>query len=137
MVEGFEKLVVPLASLWAVHNALFYSAGFVNEMRETIVTGHRGNQPLSYLHRRGIFIDWTLCMGATVFVSALFSGILFFVSCTFDKPDESLIKWSLRSIAVYPTVCAGLFAVCAYFDTQLIRAALSGARTAEAEAPSA
>jgi hypothetical protein len=124
-MEGLQNFLAPLVSLWAVHNAIFYSAGFVNRMREMVISGIDGNARLSTRHRKAVFIDWILCMAATILVSLLFGGILIGVSWT--MPQLASVRWALVLVAAYPIVCSALFIVCSVMDVKLMRQALADA----------
>jgi hypothetical protein len=66
-MELLSQLITPVASLWVIHNAIFTSAGFVNKMRETVITAVYEKERIGREHQKAIFIDWLLCMCAVLF----------------------------------------------------------------------
>lgn len=108
------------------HNAIFASAAFVNKMRETVVSGCDGAVRLSLDHRRAIFVDWCLCMVATIVVCCLFAAILFVVGFSVGQNtgDDRVLAYGLVLVGSYPAICAVLFVGCGIMDVRLIRRAL-------------
>ena len=49
--------VTPLAGLWVIHNASFSSAGFVNKMRETMVSGVYEKENLTREHAKAFLSE--------------------------------------------------------------------------------
>jgi hypothetical protein len=128
-MDGLQNILGPLASLWAVHNAIFYSAEFVNRMREIVITGVDGPAHLTTRHRQAILIDWVLCMSATILVSMLFASILIGVAHNMPPvPSVPSVSWALYLVAGYPAICSLLFIACSVMDIRLMREALLKAR---------
>jgi hypothetical protein len=94
-------------------------------MREMVVSGIDGTARLSARHRKAIFIDWILCMAATILVSLLFGGILIGVSMTVTQLAG--VAWALVLVALYPLICSFLFVGCSVMDVRLMREALADA----------
>jgi hypothetical protein len=49
-MEPLTQFLTPIAGLWVIHNAIFSSAGFVNKMRETVITGTYEKERLMHEH---------------------------------------------------------------------------------------
>jgi len=131
-VDLVTQFLTPLAGLWAIHNAIFLSARFVNEMRETVISGFYQNRRLTAAHMKAIFIDWILCMAATITVCLIFAGVV--ATASFELAlGLPLLKWAGIAVASYPTICAGLFLICSIADSKLMRRAI--ANTAAEESP--
>src|SRR5690349_19988751 len=109
-MEGLQTFLGPLVGHWAIHNAILYSAGIVNRMREMVITGVDGNATLTARHRKASLVDWVLCMLAKVTVSLLDAGILIGVSP--GVGEVAKIAWALELVASYPLVCSLLFVAC-------------------------
>jgi hypothetical protein len=124
-MEYLTQFVAPIVSLWVIHNAIFSSARFVNEMRETVISGWYEGQPITREHRRVILADWRLCIWATIAVCLIFAAIVLTVSITLS--DDLLILLIGVAIACYPVICAGGFAKCSIADRKLMVKAIENA----------
>ncbi len=125
-----ESIAAPIIGLWAAHQAIFYSAGFVNAMRETVILGRYQDAVISTRHANTILLDWKLCMTATVFVCVLFSGLMG-AAAFFWKPNDPMLFWGLLAVASYPGFCAVLFAICSIADMKTMRAVITARDDAE------
>ncbi len=125
-MESLTQFVAPILSLWVIHNAIFSSARFVNEMRETVILGKYDRDPITPDHGDVILTDWKLCIRATIGVCLIFVLILFGVS--YELSEDLPVWWIGYAIALYPLICAGGFAVCARGDKRLMKAAIATQR---------
>jgi hypothetical protein len=124
-MELLTQFIAPIVSLWVIHNTIFYSAGFVNKMRETVISGLYEGERITKEHRRAILIDWTLCIAATIAVCMIFAGIVLAISIALL--EDYLMKWIGVAIAFYPTICAVGFLICSIADLKLMLKAVQGA----------
>ena len=122
-MEPLAQLITPIASLWVVHNAIFMSAGFVNKIRETVITGYYEGKEITREHRLAMIIDWTLCMMATITVALTFAGLLISASIVLDMTP--LLAWATRCIALYPSFCSVCFVICSISDYKLMHRAVA------------
>src|SRR5260370_14997587 len=80
-----------LAGLWANWNSVIQAARFVNDLRESVVTGQKGNRHLTLAHRRAMRFDWLLTMAGAIAVSVVFGVILLgFVLASVPAPGRIL-----------------------------------------------
>lgn len=118
-MEPLTQFIAPILSLWVIHNAIFASAKFVNGMRETVISGFHGGNPISPKHRRAIRLDWRLCMLATVLVCAIFGLLVLLVGE--QILEDQRLEWVPIAIAAYPFGCAVGFSICWITDHKLMR----------------
>ncbi|HEX8364719.1 MAG TPA: hypothetical protein VF603_05480 [Allosphingosinicella sp.] len=125
-MELLTQLIAPVVSLWVIHNAIFSSARVVNEMRETVISGRYDREPIAPDHSDCILSDWELCILATIGVCLIFVIILCAIS--YELSERLPVWWIGYAIAVYPLLCAGGFAKCAWGDRRLMKAAIARER---------
>src|SRR6266446_2849446 len=102
-MDTIQSALLPLGAFWITFSALQSAASFVNEMRETIVTGYKGNQVLTVRHRKAMFFDWRLAMVGTIIAAFTFSGLIFFVSFHIRHvPDSAHSSPILAAVALFP-----------------------------------
>ncbi|MEA3041607.1 MAG: hypothetical protein QOC65_1096 [Sphingomonadales bacterium] len=130
-MDLLAQLIAPIVSLWVIHNAIFSSARFVNEMRETVISGKYDRDAIAPDHGDAILADWKLCIRATIGVCLIFVIILCAVS--YELVEELPVWWIGYAIALYPLLCAGGFAVCARGDKRLMKKAIARERARRAD----
>lgn len=116
------EFIAPVIGLWVIHNAIFSSARFVNEMRETVVSGRYEREKITPEHGRAILLDWLLCVAATIAVCLIFAGIVIVVS--FGLAQSPLLQRTGYAIAAYPVMCAFGFLFCSLGDLKLMARAI-------------
>jgi hypothetical protein len=119
------QFVTPVAGLWAIHMAIIGSAKFVNEMRETVISGFYNKEPISASHRDQMLFDWGLSMAATIGICVIFGGLL--LAAAVFLTDAWFLRISLGAIALYSFGCAIAFRLCASGDRDLMREAVNDA----------
>lgn len=124
-MESLTQFIAPILGLWVIHNAIFSSARFVNEMRETVVSGFYERERVEPEHRLAILLDWLLCIAATIAVCAIFAGIVIAVSAGLSP--SPLIQRTGYAIAAYPVMCAFGFLFCSLGDLRLMARAVDKA----------
>lgn len=120
-MEFLTQFIAPILSLWVIHTAIFSSAKFVNEMRETVITGVYCGTRIKPDHRRRILWDWILCILGTILVCLIFAVLVYIVGSELLK--DTRLAWVPFAIAFYPVCCAFGFALCSAWDFTAMRAA--------------
>jgi hypothetical protein len=132
-MDLLAQFIAPIAGLWVIHNAIFSSARFVNEMRETVISGLYDRKSITAEHQQAIGVDWKLCVAATVAVCLIFSVIV--VATTAALSTTWLAFCIGIAIALYPFICACGFVRCSIQDWKLMSSAIENNRTRLPDSP--
>ena len=131
-MDTLQTALLPLGAFWATFSSLQSAAAFTNELRETIVTGHKAGKALTAAHRRTIFLDWSLSMVAAIGAAFTFGGIILWISFHI-RPDPALARAApiLMTISLFPLLAGAFLIVCGISDFRLIRRTLRQAEEEE------
>lgn len=119
--------IAPIGAFWVAFQNLWSAAKFVNEIRETIVTGRHGGADLSLEHRKALFFDWQLSMAGTILAALVFGSITFWLGDYIESNASepiSKIGTATQFVAAFPFLVAFCFGLCGASDIRLIRHAL-------------
>lgn len=119
MHETIQAVLAPLASFWVVLEGYMKATSFVNNMRETIITGVIGSTQLTIEHRKAIFVDWCLSMIGFMISNTLFAWVIASLAKLVPKGAEGIY-----GVALITFLGVLLFLVCGISDFRAIRYAL-------------
>ncbi|HVT60343.1 MAG TPA: hypothetical protein VHR45_18365 [Thermoanaerobaculia bacterium] len=114
-----------LAGVWANWNSVIQAARFVNDLRESVVTGQKGNRHLTLDHRRAMRFDWLLTMAGAIAVSVVFGVILLGIVLASVPASDRILKGVLLLLGLTPILGAVLFVLCGVNDWRLMGKALA------------
>ncbi len=132
-MDGLQLAILPLAAFWLTFKALFDAADFVNKMRDKIVSGMDGSNPIGLQHRKTMRIDWYCCVVFTALAAFLFSGLIFWIAVYIHSDARTAPASTVVGlVAFFPFVAAILFLGCLFSDGRLMNKALADAEKAQA-----
>jgi len=117
-----------LAGIWAATKAMLDASAFVNQLRDTVVIGHKEGQPLTLRHREVLRIDWLLTMVGAVLFPSMYSAFLFVIVFGGITDGTAPYRAVLGGVACIPIIGSLLFFVCGIGDWRLMQEALATAR---------
>lgn len=121
------EVAVFLVGFWAATKSLLDASAFVNDLRDTVTIGVKGDQSLSLAHRKALRLDWLLTMFGAVGFPLAFSGILFAVAASVDEALK-LVHAVLHIVAYIPLIGSLLFVICGISDWRLMNDAIRKAK---------
>lgn len=116
----FQVAVLPLGAFWAIFNSLISAGKFINEMRETVITGIKENCTLTPEHRKAIFLDWRLSMIGVVTGNFTYSFITFWIAFHL-KGQVDYVWFPIMIVGIITLFGAFLFIICGISDWNLIQ----------------
>lgn len=122
-----QLAVLPLASFWAMFTSLISAAKFVNDIRDTIISGQKDKCDMSIEHRRGLFMDWLLSMIGIIVGCIGFATVTYWMGTYIERnvtKELAEVALALKLVAMLPAIGAVLFIACGITDTKLIVKAL-------------
>jgi len=120
-----ELALLPLGAFWLTFSSLQAAAGFVNDLREAVITGQKAEVALSLRHRRVLMLDWVLSMLGAVVATFMFSAILFWIAGFVDNlPELKGASTIVVVIAVFPLLSGFMLITCGVSDFRLMRVVL-------------
>ena len=134
-----ELLLVMVAGLWGFANAQFAGAKLVNEIRDNIILGRRGEQELTLEHRRHMaFRDWRPINVGIVFASFAMACVVIAAAILIASSPEiegkGLVKFFVVvvsfMVAFVPLLATVGWCFSLFKDWQLIRQTITKAEKA-------
>ena len=127
MVQPLElELAVFVGGIWAATKSMLDASLFVNNLRDTVVTGVKDGITLSLAHRSVLRTHWLLTMAGTIGFQWVISALLFVVAC---RSNAVVVHSVLFIIAFVPLVGSLLFALCGRCDWRLMKTCLKLPKT--------
>jgi hypothetical protein len=120
-----ELALLPLGAFWLTFSSLQAAAGFVNELREAVINGQKGEVALSLRHRKVLLLDWLLSMLGAVVATFMFSAILFWIAGYVESlPALKGASTIVAVVAVFPLLSGFMLLACGVSDFKLMKAVL-------------
>ncbi len=123
--QGLGLSLIPLASFWATFNSLLSAAQFVNEIRDTVISGVKNSAVLSKEVRLSMKYDWILAMIGTIGAALLFAGLLIWMGWYIRIVTSSWpVTGAVWAVASYPIIGSVLFFLCGRSDIKAMNQAI-------------
>ena len=117
-----------MGAFWVSFNSLTAAAKFVNEMRESVVTGSQGTHSLTIEHRKVLLFDWILSMSGTITAAFLYSGIIFWIAWVLKEFVTVAYVWiAVGTVGIFPLLGGFMFIACGICDYRVMRRTLKQA----------
>lgn len=127
MEEGIKLLAIPLGAFWLAFSSLLNAAQFVNDVRDTVVLGRKGDSVLSTHHRRAMQGDYYRAMLGVILAAFAFAFIIGWSGYALHKfRVDALLPMMVA--ALFPFGIGVLFIGCIRSDRRVMREALGPER---------
>lgn len=132
MKEVLELAFLPLASFWVMHSSLLGASKFLNDIRDTVITGVKNGVEISYDHRKVLLWDWKLSLFGTFSACGVFFLLIFwagfYVLRKRDFPSHGELGHVLILTSFTPIIGGLLFYLCGVSDARLMEDSLDNTK---------
>ena len=126
-MSTLEYYFLPLGAFWVAIQTILGSIAFVNNMRETIVTGQYDGVPLTIRHRYAMRFDWTLSMIGLISGLFMFSIVIFWLAYAQANALGGKISVAMLIVGIATFLGGVLFVLCGISDHRLMQFVLRNA----------